>query len=583
MKTITKYQNTIGKALMCFATLVLSLELFAQEDSQDLQKTIQVYSEYKPQISDASRISVNPKVYDTLDLQVNLNYSVSTSPLNLDYQIIPLRAVSVKGDKLQELYRGEATIGLGNYATGLLAVRYMTERSRLKQSGVELFLNGSLGKIKLDNDEKVPAHYTTDYFSAYWKRFYEKFTLYASIKPSYKSAFRYGHQICGLFETGKDTIVKLKYDNKDIRRNRIGLNANFGLISNDTDVDALRYNADVDYDLTFAMNPKNVENLLNVSGGVEKTFSKVQLGIDAGYKVSLLNFEPDDTTMTLGKLQSVLKAMPYAQVGANTWKIRVGIKLSPILGGYSSFKIFPDVAFSYNLPKLQMTPYFNFYGNVDQLSMKEMMDENPYVADSMFLHPTINKLGFDLGVSGRVKKLITYNAAFTVKAYDDMYFWHAKDRSLGKITTFDAVYDNATLMRIHGDFGMLFRKVNFGLDMNYNYWQTDLKYAWYKPIVEITTSSEFAIINPNSNKTKLTVTPKIYYMRYQSDWFDGDIAKTNIFDLGLEAAYSYNSVLRVFADVNNILGLQTERYGDYPLQRINFLIGLSYSFGGHNE
>ena len=60
-----------------FLFVTFSVLSFAQnEESQDLQRTIQVYSEYKPQISDASRISVNPKVYDTLDLQVNLKYDV---------------------------------------------------------------------------------------------------------------------------------------------------------------------------------------------------------------------------------------------------------------------------------------------------------------------------------------------------------------------------------------------------------------------------------------------------------------------------------------------------------------------------
>ncbi len=591
MKTEQKsmsMKSSITKLATYCAVLVSPLSLFAQTEEPELSKTIQVYSEYKPQISDAARISVNPKVYDTLDLQVNLKYDVATSPLKTDYHIIPLRAVSVKGDRLQELYKGEATVGLGNYMTGLFSLRYMTERSRLRQSGIEFYHQSSTSKLKRKiGEEKIFAGYTTDYFSAYWKRFYDKFTLYTSIKPEYKNFMRYGYQNIETF----DGVV---YEKKKIRRNVIGLNANVALVSNDTDVDALRYNADVNYDLSFATNPKNIENLVNLSGGLNKAFGRVVAGFDANYEMSILNFQPED--LDSSQFESVLKVLPYAKVGTDDWSLKVGVNASPILGGNTQFKIFPDIAFAYSLPKVKMVPYFNFYGGVSMMSMKDMLEENPYVSDSIMVKPTINKLGFDLGLSGRIKKLVTYNAEFSVKAYDDMYFWIAERHNpvtLGLTnipvedinTTYGVVYDNSMLMKAHADLGFLFRKVNCGIEANYYYWQLDtLSYAWYKPVVDATITSRFSILNPNNSKTKLSIEPSAYFLLYQDETNgDGDIAKSCIFDLGLEANYYYNSVLRVFVDVNNILGLRYHRYVDYPCQRANFLIGLSYSFGGHKE
>lgn len=589
-------KNNVIRNICTFLFVTISVLSFAQnEESQELQRTIQVYSEYKPQISDASRISVNPKVYDTLNLQVNLKYDVETSPLKTDYHIIPLKAVSVKGDKLQELYRGEAVVGLGNYWNNLVSVRYMTERSRLKQTGIEFYHFGSAGKVKLENDEKVPAGYTTDYVSAYWKRFYDDFTLTASIKPQYKSVLRYGY----------NTDYELVVDNdkeykKDIRRSIFGVNANVGIKSTSTDEDAIRYDATLDYDLTCAANPTNIENLVGIQGGLEKDLERISLGFDGDIQLSALNFEPKDVDSSLSKVQSVIRLLPYAKVGANAWNLRVGVKLSPVLGGISTFKIFPDVAFTYSLPKLKMIPYFKIAGNVDFYSMKDLLDENPYACDSVMIRPSIDRLGFELGLDGRLLKLITYNASFSVKAYEDMYFWKAYRPLDGKNisgfeqlvkideanTLYSLVYDDATLMKLHGDLGFLFRKVNFGLDANYYLWQVSdsLKYAWYKPIADVTISSRFSLVNPNSNKTKLTVEPQLYYMLYQSESEgDGDLFKKSIVDLGIEVNYFYNSVFELFVDVNNILGLNNQRYIDYPTQRCNFLIGASYSFGGHKE
>ncbi len=576
-----KYRLVKIIANVAVMALVFPMSLSAQtEENPELQKTIQVYSEYKPQISDASRISVNPKVYDTLDIQMNLKYSVTTTPLNTDYHIIPLKAVSVTGDKLSELYRGEAVVGLGNYLTGLLAVRYMTERSRLKQSGIELYHFGSAGKIKLYG-EKVPAGYTTDYISAYWKRFYEDCMIYASVKPQFNSVLRYGY---GIPDTDPSGTTVVRATKKEQRRYRFGLSANAGICSIDADEDALRYKAEFDYGLTYAGNPTNVENLIGVTGGVNRKVGKIKLGLDADFQVSALNFEPKDVDSSLTKVQSVLQATPFIQVGANNWKLRAGIKASPVMGGISTFKILPNVAFQYAIPNLQMVPYFNFGGNVDLVSMNEMFEENPYVADSVMIRPTINKLGFEIGLNGRVKKLITYNTSFSVKAYEDMYFWDAQHlRKPYTMTTFKVEYDDATVMDFHGDFGLLFRKVNFAANFDYYLWQLQtIKEAWYKPIVDFTLASRFYIVNPNSNKNKLSVEPRLFYRLFTSEGH-GDYGNLFNVDLGFEATYFYNSIFQIFLDVNNILGMNTDKYVDYPLQGFNFLIGASFSFGGHKE
>ncbi|MBP5370402.1 MAG: hypothetical protein J6Y55_00590 [Bacteroidales bacterium] len=575
-----KYRLVKIIANVAVMALVFPMSLSAQtEENPELQKTIQVYSEYKPQISDASRISVNPKVYDTLDIQMNLKYSVTTTPLNTDYHIIPLKAVSVTGDKLSELYRGEAVVGLGNYWTGLLAVRYMTERSRLKQSGIELYHFGSAGKIKV-NGSKVPAGYTTDYVSAYWKRFYEDCMIYASVKPQFNSVLRYGY---GIPDTDPSGTTVVRATKKEQRRYRIGLSANAGVRSIDADEDAFRYNADAQYDLTYAGNPTNLENLLGVTGSVDRKLGKIALGLDADFQLSALNFEPKDIDSSLSNVQSVLQATPFIQVGANNWKLRAGIKASPVMGGISTFKILPNVAFQYAIPNLQMVPYFNFGGNVDLVSMNEMFEENPYVADSVMIRPTINKLGFEIGLNGRVKKLITYNTSFSVKAYEDMYFWKGEYKRLGKnMTTFGVVYDDATVMNFHGDFGLLFRKVNFMANFDYYLWQLqNEKEAWYKPIVDVSLASRFYILNPNTNKNKLAVEPNLSYKLFTSEGH-GDYGNIDNLDLGLKATYFYNSIFQIFLDVNYLLW-GDERYIDYQLQRFNFLIGASFSFGGHKE
>lgn len=58
-------------------------------------------------------------------------------------------------------------------------------------------------------------------------------------------------------------------------------------------------------------------------------------------------------------MQGVFRVFAYAKVGASMWNLRVSINATPVFGSENMFKIFPDLVFSYNIPKLHMVPYKN--------------------------------------------------------------------------------------------------------------------------------------------------------------------------------------------------------------------------------
>lgn len=63
-----------------------------------------------------------------------------------------------------------------------------------------------------------------------------------------------------------------------------------GIVSTDNDENALRYNTDARYDFSYA-NPKNIENLMSISGGMSQKLERISLGFDADFDVSMVNFE----------------------------------------------------------------------------------------------------------------------------------------------------------------------------------------------------------------------------------------------------------------------------------------------------
>jgi len=70
---------------------------------------------------------------------------------------------------------------------------------------------------------------------------------------------------------------------------------------------------------------------------------------------------------------------------------------------------------------------------------------------------------------------------------------------------------------------------------------------------------------------------------YASNILGNAVKLKNLYDINLGFDYYYNSLFVIFADINNIIGNKSQEYYLYPMQRTNFLIGLTYSFGGYKE
>ena len=106
--------------------------------------------------------------------------------------------------------------------------------------------------------------------------------------------------------------------------------------------------------------------------------------------------------------------------------------------------------------------------------------------------------------------------------------------------------------------------------------------AWYLPQVKVTLTGNYNISD------KIIIKADLFYL-------DNQYAKTIInpetpnptvvatqlkplFDANLGGEYRYNKKLGFFVSINNIASVRYYRYINYPTQRFNFMLGLSYSF-----
>jgi hypothetical protein len=535
-----------------------------------------VYSEYKPQISDAQRLTVNPVAYDTVQVPVELTYSFEAAPIDLKSELRTLKSVSVKGDKLQELFRGYAAVGVGNYSSFMADLRFMTERSRNYQNGIEFYHNSSAGKVRFENDEKYPANYMHDHLSLYTKRFLPRITLSAGIKPSFDRYLKYGRDVNSSILTPNDVL----YDKKNIRKTMFSNHSYVGVQSNSANLNYLNYGGGVAHTIT-AINPSLLENSIALQAQAKQNVSELLIGAEFTTLWNGVNFTPADTMITKNTTQIALK--PYLIKNVDIFDFEVGLLAQQTIDGNTCFKLHPQVKLAAHLLNKTISPYVSYNGNYKQYSMLEMLNENPYASDFILLQPTNYNADVHLGVQGRLAHIVPFHAYAQFIMFDNAHFW-VNDYRTDYRNTFMPVYDAGNVFRLHGEIGVSQKLFSALAQLSYNHYSLDnLEYAWHKPGVEAQIDVKYNIQNPVSATNKLVITAQFFGYGSQyalaDDMFYEAKKLPAIVDFNIHLEYYYHTALVIFCQVNNITATRYQRYYLYPSQRTNALFGLSYSFG----
>ena len=146
--------------------------------------------------------------------------------------------------------------------------------------------------------------------------------------------------------------------------------------------------------------------------------------------------------------------------------------------------------------------------------------------------------------------------------------------------SFNIVNDNITTLSLFAEVDVYISKeFKFGGTIEYNNLETDTQAkAWYTPSLK---ASAFA----NYNAKKWYVGADLYFVGEQFDLVQnfGDITATvktldPYVDLNFNGGYVFTDRLTAFGRVNNVLGINYDKYTNYKVQGIQVLAGIIYKF-----
>ncbi|OFX78642.1 MAG: hypothetical protein A2X12_08115 [Bacteroidetes bacterium GWE2_29_8] len=580
----------IYNKFLFFVTFSIILILSAKAQNKDTavlhNEEIFVIKTYEPTVIEAEKLSNDPQIKDTFNLNRNVNFRILAPHFKTVFNIDTIKPLKVGGESLTKLYNSYLKLGFGNYTTPLAELYINNLRSKKFNAGGYIKHLSSKGKIK----ETYYPEYSNNSAGVYGKKYNKNYILSGNIdfERNVLNYYGYDENFSDLIRPQFDLIKK-----NDFKQYFWGLNTKVGIANNAPDTGKINYKTQIahyiyadNYDLTE--NNYKISNNINKINKRNSTFDNYTYGINLDF-----NYNKDknkDTANKTTREESVLFGQPYFSINKDAVSILVG------LNNYVSFKnnnsnyyFSPELNVSFNVSDI-FVPYGGVSGKYEQLTYKSITQENPYFIYNDSIESPNKKISFFGGIKGNITPKIYYNFSADLSQYDNMYFFVNPENNIAN-NQFSLTYSNADILKLKGSVNFLIKdKINCGIEgVFYNYSLDDTIEAWQKPTLDIGLFSEYRI-----NK-KVTVKGTFMYKGERAFRFAETVINTMdtinppfsikynnnklkpYLDFNLSCEYRYSNVISAFVNINNFTNGRNYFWGNYPSQKLNFIIGVTYS------
>jgi len=540
--------------------LVLSLVTLAMMGQQ---KEVRVVKPYSPTLSGAEKIELLPSMEEEIEFEVPvINYQLFPKRYESQFRVEPIVAARMVKMPLERLYKSQLTLGFGNYLTPLAELNINQLRSRNGTFGMHLKHHSMNGKLKLDNDQKVPAGFNENEFDLYGSRFMKNSVFEYNVGANYNSYVHYGI----------DPELDTSLTREQTLHPYFTAEGAIGLHSMHADSFHFNYDAALEY-AYFTHEFNQVEHGAKLTFDFDKKLRVVDIAAALGGE--FLGHYPDWDT-TVGSL-TTFWLNPSISKGSIHWRFTAGVNL---YGAVSNEEftphLYPRGSFQFHMIKEVIVPYFGVDGYLESNSYRQTVEENPYIMPSLGVKPTDHKLIGYFGLKGRITKAVAYNLKASYSIIDDAYFY-VNDISDPLMNQFMVVYDDVTLGKLHGE--LTIRPSDswkFFLKGNYYSYITMVReeHPWNKPEFDISFQARYNM------RDKIILNAGVYTIG--SRYFENfDPASEETLPLAVDAnlglEYKYSKLLSFWVRLNNLAAQPYYLYHQYPAYRFRAMVGFSYA------
>lgn len=565
----------------------------AQRQVQDttLTRTVVVEQEYTPEITDAAKVNVLPRVEPPAAVKSVVEYDTSLQPAtDVPAGILPVYAGVTDEPRAK---RGYARLGYGTHGNVDAYGAYLLPLSDKDKVRLDVGFDGWNTKL---NRYRFPGASNESQLSTA-NRWTSKFYR-TRAGAEYTHSFR--RMELGA-QAGFD-FTELNYPPYNVGRNDKHVATRWGVNLRTTDDRRLKYALGVDYK-TFVrdfLDTKNVsEQIVTLKGGFSYSLNtESRFGADF-----------DFSNYRYGKLSEynyfLLHGKPYYERVTDDWQLHLGASVDLMSKFEQRVKLAPDVKVQYTLADGYLV-YAQATGGVMANDFRRITAESLYgtrakeAGRMTTTHETVNATlgtrmtpldGLWFHLYGGYQK----RKGDIVNSWES-YHWTMLDFSGSSLTLYDYANGVLPLLRFQGEAYRMkqisTRNTYVGLDVRYAYkdlfaftaetlwrnWKKGTGLAAdvhvFKPVFEADFRME---VRPLAT---LLLEPGYRHAGYKRVWQSGagSFRRNSVQDLYLRASYELKPNLRLYARVHNLLGKQYEQHPYVYAQKRSLLLGASILF-----
>lgn len=570
-------QNSFKHISLIILSLITCYS-FAQERENDTLDagTVNVVKPYTPKISDAFKIKETPSLNDSTTGQKKpIKYNIFSIPVASTFTPAKGKAATVDKEKAVKLYDNYASLGVGTYTTVLGEVYLNHAISRNERVGAYVSHHSSAGDIdgvNFDNnfsEKELKLHYSQRQNDYAWKveggfqlQSYNWYGLANQTVPT----FDVDHSFYTVDLGGNISFNESILDNGSVLFRRFGDNQDSGenrfVLKSGLDIpikdEAL--NAEIELDYIGGSFNRNYNTLS------ELNYGNIKLGMAPSYQMI-----QDDLTVNLGV---ELVYLHNNEVNEN------------------DIFIYPNITASYRLVDELLIAYGGIEGGLIQNSYYDFVQENPFVSPTLFVMPTDQTYNASLGIKGKLSNAMSYNVSGHYKAENGKALFKSNPDLGGSLirenyqfgNSFGIAYDDVTTFSFAGELNVdVNRNFKLGLKAEYFAYDTDNQAeAWNLPDIKGSLFLDYQINEQWFAGANLFFVGERKDESITSFGTPSQMMQTitldSFFDANAHVGYRINDQLSAFAKANNIANQDYQRWLNYPVQSIQFLVGATYQF-----
>lgn len=584
MKNIKIIKQTTMKKNIFLIVFIL-LAYLGQSQTID---TARFRLDFAPTIQNFEKINGTAEIIDTVIEKVDFNYYIMPQRIDLSFSPSLMQPAKLPTEVMKRLYRNFIRVGFGYPITPLAQLNIHNFDNSKFSYGINVnhfsLWAPQIGKT-MKNYAYAPISDTKTSF--FFHRFFRNATLYNN--------FGYNHQVAHRFAFSKLDGYDDKYYQKSYRdtlkNNFHHAHAITGLRSNQTaDIKVLKYDVRILYDYINTIQ-KDEENFAGLDAffAYDDRFLKVsgsqnyRLDIDFDYFYN--KWSNDFNSLTFTRNSYRIEFKPTVTFEVKEYLLTLGFGV-PIVNStqYTKAKIpiYPVAEVQLGIIPGIMSIYGGLDGNTTFNSLKDLLYENPYLKPNLdtlkFTRTQISVFG---GIKGNLIKKMNYHVSARYSYSKDLPLFMIDTNAILK-NQFDVLYTNANILNVCAN--ITWQVVDhLYLNFDANYWGyyklSNTTHAWYKPTWQGGFGGKYYYKNKYifDLNFKLEFDKWAYKPLANNNYVIAKMRPTLNFDAGFE--YLINPQFAAFAQVNNIASQYYSKYYDFKNFGLNFIVGVTYSFG----